>query len=451
MTDDHLHRDAVSERQILAMAMTADRATAERFLRLPSAVFASERHRVVAGAITRVMTESPGPIDVHRVARLVAERTSSADAADHAVRFVHDLHLNAPPLSSWDYYLDEVLKAMHIRDLVAAGHRLVQLGENAGRGAALDEVALKAREAVDAIADRSGLGVSGPPISLQELLDQEDEPHNWLVPGLLEHLDRLMLTGFEGTGKSYLLAQLALCIAAGVHPFSGALINPAGHRVLVLDCENSKPQIRRRYRKTAAVVNRIREEHGVRPADWSTMIRLEINPDGIDLGDARTRSRIEDAIAATAPDLILGGPLYKMHRANLNEETAARDLVGVLDDWRGRYGTALILEAHSGYAGEQQGGRKLRPTGSSLFLRWPEFGFGIKPFADDTDGSTPEQHPSTVQLSAWRGARDVRDWPGLLSHSDHELPWTPSDPLYRNRHGMGEFRKTLSPDAYEVR
>ena len=355
-----MHRDAVAERQILAMAMTSDQRTAEKFRRLPIEAFSLARHRVTAGAITRVMTESPGPLDVHRVARLVAERTSSADAAETAQRFVHDLNLTAPPLSSWDYYADQVLDAMHVRGLVEAGHRLVQLGESAAKGAALEDVAKKAREAVDAVADRTGLGVSGPPISLQELLDQEDEPHNWLVPGLLEHMDRLMLTGFEGLGKSYLLAQLALCIAAGVHPFSGRVLSETGHRVLVLDCENSKPQIRRRYRKTAAVVNRLREKHGARPADWSTMIRLEINPDGIDLGDARTRSRIEDAIAATAPDLVIGGPLYKLHRANLNEETAARDLVGVLDDWRGRYGTALILEAHSGYAGEQQGGRKLR-------------------------------------------------------------------------------------------
>lgn len=433
-----VHHDPLVERHILAMALAGGPHTAARFRRLPAALFAQERNRAVAAALAQVLADG-GPVDVFRVATLTAENASGREHAEAVQRYVHELRATAPPISSWDYYVEQALDAMHVRDLVDAGHRLVQLGEAAADGAELDEVAKRAREVLDGVTDRHGLGAVEPPISLQDLLDQEDEPHNWLVPGLLERMDRLMLTGFEGTGKSYLLAQLALCIAAGVHPFSGRLVSDTGHRVLVLDCENSAAQIRRRYRKTAAVVDRIREEHGVRRADWSTMLRLNIQPDGIDLGDARTRSRIEDAIAATSPDLILGGPIYKMHRANLNEETAARDLVGVLDEWRGRYGSALILEAHSGYAGESQGGRRLRPAGSSLLLRWPEFGYGIKPYVDDSDGQ--QEHPSTVQLSGWRGARDVRDWPGLLSHSEHELPWTPVETEWRKRHGMPSFRQ----------
>lgn len=449
MKPDHLHSDPITERHVLAMAIDGGRRTADRFRRLPAEAFVLDKHRAIAAALGRLLAE-PGPVDVFRVGSIAAEKASSADSAEAVKRYVHELRDSAPPLEAWTYYVEQLLDAMHVRRLTAVGHRLVQLGERAATGAEMDEVAKAARGVLDDITDRSGVGVADPPISLQELLDQEDEPHDWLVPGVFERMDRMMLTGWEGLGKSYLLAQLALTIAAGVHPFSGRLLSETGHRVLVLDCENSKPQIRRRYRKTAAIVNRVREEHGARPVDWSTAIRLEINPDGIDLGDARTRSRIEDAIAATAPDLILGGPLYKMHRQNLNEETAARDLVGVLDDWRNRYGTALILEAHSGYAGEQQGGRKLRPTGSSLFLRWPEFGFGIKPFADDSNTSA-EGRPSTVELAGWRGARDVRDFPGLLSHSTHELPWTPSDPQYRKRHDMGDFVKPLPADAYEVR
>jgi len=440
---DNIHRDLVTERQLLATVMAGDRNISREFLRLPAAVFSSERHKVVARVLREQLVETGGMVDVFRVASAVADATGTDGQREEAHRFVHDLVLTAPPTASWNHYVEQGLDAMHVRDLLAAGHRMTQLAESAAAGADLDHVVKQAREALDGVQDRRGLGAVNPPISLQELLEQEDEPHDWLVPGLLERMDRLMITGFEGTGKSYLLAQIALCIAAGLHPFTGAVVNPGGFRVLVLDCENSKPQIRRRYRRTAATVDRLRTSRGLPPVDWSRQLRLNIRPDGVDLGDPRERARTEEAIAATTPDLVLGGPLYKMHRANLNEETAARDLVGVLDDWRGRYRFTLILEAHVGYVGETQGGRKLRPTGSSLFLRWPEFGYGIRAF----DPQAGEEHPSTVEMVAWRGSRDIRDWPGLLTHSSSELPWTPREDAYRGRHGMGRY--IANPDDWQ--
>lgn len=429
---DSLHRDLVTERQLLATVMVGDRSISQEFLRLPTGVFSSERHRVLARVLREHVAETGGMVDVFRVASAVAAATGTDGLSEEARRFVHDLSLSAPPAVSWSHYVEQALDAMHIRELLAVGHRMTQLAESAAAGADLDHVVKRAREALDAVQDRGSLRAATPPLSLQELLSQEDEPHDWLVPGLLERMDRLMLTGFEGTGKSYLLAQIALCIAAGLHPFTGDLVNPAGFRVLVLDCENSKPQIRRRYRRTSGLVDHIRRKHGLPPTDWSQQLRLNIRPDGVDLGNQRERARVEEAVAASAPDLVLGGPLYKMHRANLNEETAARDLVGVLDDWRGRYRFTLVLEAHVGFVGETQGGRKLRPTGSSLFLRWPEFGYGIRAF----DPQAGEEHPSIVEMVAWRGSRDVRDWPGLLAHSSRELPWSPYDPAYRRRHGM---------------
>lgn len=430
-----VHQDIVTERQLLATVIGGDRKVGQEFLRLPAAVFSSERHRVVARVLREHIEQTGGMIDVFRVAAKVGDATGTDGQREEAHRFVHDLALTSPPSASWSYYVEQALDALHIRELLGAGHRITQLAESAADGAQLDYIVDQVRETVDSVQDRRGLGVRQPPVSLQELLDQEDEPYDWLIPGLLERMDRLVLTGFEGTGKSYLLSQLALCTAAGLHPFTGEVVNPDGFKVLVLDCENSKAQIRRRYRRTAAVVDRLRRNQGLPPADWSKQLRLNMRPEGIDLGDTRERTRVEDAIAASSPDLVLGGPLYKMHRADLNTEMAARDLVGVLDDWRGRYRITLVLEAHVGYVGETQGGRKIRPTGSSLILRWPEFGYGIRAF----DPQAAEEHPSTVAMVAWRGSRDVRDFPGLLSHSSHELPWSPRDPDYRRRHGMAPW------------
>ena len=55
---------------------------------------------------------------------------------------------------------------------------------------------------------------------LYEFLAIVDPPSDWVIPGLLERGDRLIWTGFEGLGKSVVVRQLAVCAAAGVHPFT---------------------------------------------------------------------------------------------------------------------------------------------------------------------------------------------------------------------------------------
>jgi hypothetical protein len=78
---------------------------------------------------------------------------------------------------------------------------------------------------------------------LYEFLDGPEPIYQWLMPGLLERGDRLMITGYEGWGKSTLVRQIALGCASGVHPFTGESTEPV--RVLFIDCENSETQLRR--------------------------------------------------------------------------------------------------------------------------------------------------------------------------------------------------------------
>ncbi|MGH8882567.1 MAG: AAA family ATPase, partial [Stackebrandtia sp.] len=84
---------------------------------------------------------------------------------------------------------------------------------------------------------------------LWEFIAAGDEPYEWVVPGLLERGDRLILTGFEGLGKSMLIRQMATMMAAGLDPFKWTEMPPV--RVLLIDLENSKRQSRRRFRPLA--------------------------------------------------------------------------------------------------------------------------------------------------------------------------------------------------------
>ena len=71
--------------------------------------------------------------------------------------------------------------------------------------------------------------------------------------------------------------------------------------------------------------------------------------------------------------------------------------------------------------------RSVRPTGSSLLMRWPEFGYGIKPLGDvDENG----RH-RLVAVLPWRGPREERHWPRELMWGTHEFdwPWKSADGL----------------------
>jgi 5S rRNA maturation endonuclease (ribonuclease M5) len=243
---------------------------------------------------------------------------------------------------------------------------------------------------------------------LWEFIAVDDEHYDWLVPDLIERGDRLILTGFEGLGKSMLTRQLAVTIAAGIHPFEWK--HPIGSkRVLYIDCENSERQSRRKFRPLAAAS--IANHHRVPDGG----LRIILRPEGIDLTRDQDASWLLERVTAHRPDVLFIGPFYRLHNANVNEELPARKTVAVLDRARTAVDCALVIEAHSGH-GEAGKNRSVRPAGSSLLLRWPEFGYGIRPATD----ARPCRH---VEFAPWRGDREARNWPTHLAWADSTSNW----------------------------
>ena len=240
------------------------------------------------------------------------------------------------------------------------------------------------------------------PMMAQDVLDflEGETEFDWVVEGLLERGDRLILTGFEGLGKSTLIRQLAVCLAAGVHPFKHHAIPSV--RVLMVDCENGERLTRRRLRDLIATV-----EKSV-PFERDRLYVL-VRPGGLDLTDADDASWLFEQVTAFKPDVTFIGPLYQLHNENPNDEQPARTVSRVLQDVAVRGHCALVTEAHAGKF-EAQGGRSVRPIGASLWLRWPEFGYGLLPTSES----------STVIFKPWRGPRDEREWPEKLEWSQ---PW----------------------------
>lgn len=246
---------------------------------------------------------------------------------------------------------------------------------------------------------------------LWQFLSTEDPPYDWIVPGLLERGDRLILTGFEGLGKSMLIRQMAVTIAAGIHPFkSRSYFNP--FKVLLIDCENTPRQSRRRFR----LLGDASIGTGHRVPDGA--LRIIHRPGGLDLTRADDAAWLAERATAHQPDVLFIGPFYKLHNANMNEELPARKVVYLLDQIREFVGCAIVTEAHSGHIESGSGqGRSVRPAGTSLLLRWPEFGYGL----------APQDGDDKVALRRWRGPRDERDWPEYLQRGG-TWPWTPAEP-----------------------
>lgn len=258
---------------------------------------------------------------------------------------------------------------------------------------------------------------------LWEFLSTADDPYDWIIPDLLEHGDRFMLTGFEGAGKSMLMRQLAVAIAAGMHPFQRDIIfTPA--KVLLIDCENTERQSRRKFRGIAQTTI----DAGHRVPDG--LLRIVHRPGGLDLTRADDAAWLAERVTAHQPDALFIGPFYKLHNANMNEELPARKVVYLLDQMREITNCAVVTEAHSGHTEASAGNRSVRPTGSSLLLRWPEFGYGLAPDPSDPTGRT-------AALRGWRGPRDERSWPETLTRGGH-WPWTvpPQTEGQRNRQGQ---------------
>jgi 5S rRNA maturation endonuclease (ribonuclease M5) len=260
---------------------------------------------------------------------------------------------------------------------------------------------------------------------LWEFLGETDPERAWVVPDLLERGDRLIWTGFEGLGKSMFVRQLAVCTAAGIHPFTFRPMDP--QFVLLIDCENSSRQSRRRFRPLgeASIAANRRVPEGA--------LRLIHRPEGIDLTRDDDAAWLLERVTAHQPDLLIIGPFYRLHAANINEETAARRTVSVLDAARTKVDCALVVEAHAGHGGPGESGkhRSVRPLGSSLLLRWPEFGYGIAPGCEpDSENNVRE-----VEVRPWRGDRDERKWPKRLVWGS-PWPWVvkrdDSAPDYRN-------------------
>ncbi|MFD9950556.1 DnaB-like helicase N-terminal domain-containing protein [Nonomuraea sp. NPDC059023] len=419
--------DIDAEMSVLGAMLLSQAAVEKCLASISTGDFYRGAHKVIHEAVLTIVRDGR-PVD----ATVVLGQLMDSGLLDKAGggSYLHTVMAACPTPANVSHYTAIVRGLAVRRRLIAAGRRITHWAMESGDAHGLTEAALRELEEVrDFEMGEDDIDTQ----TVGQFLDVADDEYDWIVPGLLERGDRLILTGTEGLGKSTLFRQLAVTIAAGIHPFNHGTI-PA-KRVLILDCENTPTQVRRKLRPMvtqARLQGRSIEE---------TNLWLEIRPQGLDLANDRDLSWLMRRVALIQPDVVFLGPLYRLAPRALNSDDEVAPVLAALNMIRAR-GACVLLEAHAGHALGSGGRRDLRPRGSSALLGWPEMGYGIR--KADVKDVKDANVIRTVDVESWRGDRDERTWPERLRAGgawpwtetiigfDEQKSWTPTSALERS-------------------
>jgi replicative DNA helicase len=243
-------------------------------------------------------------------------------------------------------------------------------------------------------------------IDYTEMIETPEESRPWVLPQMLRTNERLIITGPEGGGKSVLIAQLALGASMGVNTLDPKVGIHEPLRVLMLDVENDRLQIKSNMKKVMPYLNEM--SGGRKPLiEW-------VNVRDIDLSDPVERQRVIRLAKERMPQLMYMGSLYKLAPEGEKSDAQFTHVSRTVDRIRAETGTSMLLEAHTGHGMNNDRNGAMRPYGSSMWLRWPEFGMAMIP-----------SRTKPVRIKHWRGARsDDRTWPAGLKRGA-SLPWVP--------------------------
>lgn len=401
-----------AERALLAVLIDSPQLADTCGIR-PSDLNPTHGHDVLLSAILEVHdtqhTADPVLLIDHLAKRGQLAHIGAEDA--RAGAYIHDLLRTGWAIPNTGHYARLIRDATIRRQLHAIGDRLRQAATtHTDTDTLLDaasDLSLHLGMLVDQPADTDthipGLGL------VADFIDEPSPPHSWVIPGVVERADRVMVVAAEGVGKSVLARQLCTLLAAGRHPFAPKqAIHP--RRTLLIDLENPPDLVRRGLR---GIVGRIYAE-GIDVADrawrWN-------RPGGIDLRGTTDRALLARVLEKTRPDLVAIGPLYKASHGRPGDtyEVAAAETAAAIDQLRERYGCAFWIEHHAP-KGDGSNGRRTDPVGSSYWLRWPEFGLVLKRARD--------AERNVYVLERFRGDRDSRCWPDRLIKHVSDWPWT---------------------------
>jgi replicative DNA helicase len=240
--------------------------------------------------------------------------------------------------------------------------------------------------------------------TLNDLMSINLSEQPFTIPKMLRKNERLVLTGSEGGGKSVFVYQMLTGAAFGIDTFNLETHEPK--RVLFIDVENNEVQARQNLDKIVPTLMEMAPD--VKP-EWRSMKRRVVN-----LIDSKDKADILRRVVHYNPDILYMGTAYKL--TDITDEThrAVRAIQSTVDRIRQEVECTVIVEHHAGH-GFQNDRNNMRPEGSSFWLRWPDFGYGMVPIMNNGG--------RLMRLQAWRGDRVTgRDFPAAVRQGS-VFPW----------------------------
>ena len=243
--------------------------------------------------------------------------------------------------------------------------------------------------------------------TLDEIMGLDVKVEDFTLPKMLKKNERLVLTGSEGGGKSVFVYQMLTGAAFGVDTFTLERTNPA--RVLFIDVENNEFQAKANLDKIVPALRDIAPD--VMP-EWRSLKRRVV-----DLMASKDRAEIIRRVIHYNPDILYMGTAYKLTDVSDEAHRSVRAIQSVVDRIRQEVECSVIVEHHAGH-GHMNDRNNMRPEGSSYWLRWPDFGYGMQPLPTDRGGRL-------MRLGAWRGDRATdRQFPVAVKQGS-VMPWVP--------------------------
>ena len=298
-------------------------------------------------------------------------------------------------------------------------------------------------------------------IGVGEFLDCTPVPRTWILDNLLPLGIVGLLAAGGGTGKSFLLLQLAICIVTG-RPFLGLSVNDPG-AVLLLCAEDEREELHRRLWR---IVGHMRDGEAFTTSDEEYMrerlfIASRVGEDNllttiID-GQAIRTDKVERIVLTAeqipALKLVALDPVSRFRGGDENNNDHATRFVEAVESLRSRTGATVMMLHHMSKVGLREGSERLvaeNLRGASALLdgvRWAAAMATLRREDAKNYGIDPDDANRYVRLDTvknnygppWDGRWLRRENGGLL------VPVKMSNRREQKLQEMGEkrYRETL--------
>jgi RecA-family ATPase len=231
------------------------------------------------------------------------------------------------------------------------------------------------------------------------------EEQRWLVSDLWSEEAVGIVGGEPKSGKTYLVLDLAVSVAAGTPCLRRFPVSRRG-RVLLYIAEDPLDEVRRRLEGICAVA-------GLKLADLDVQVITEPT---LRLDLELVSRRLYETVAKLQPRLLILDPFVRLHRIDENASGEVAPLLAYLRELQRRHAVAVLVVHHAKKgAGRIRAGQALR--GSSEFSSAKKRLF-LRP-------GLPLRMPQRAQFGQKRAAapqpRAGQSW--LRAEDDHRSAW----------------------------